>query len=144
MYIRWDTRPRKHDLVYRAVLVHGVREQGRLRIQRLGYLGSIRARWCHAPAHRQAFWAQVTPRLERLVPDAAQRQRVQQQLAQRIAPPTPGEQQALAAQRAWLAAWTPAHPVVPPERAPGCPGGTLPKEIPDAPHTADDAPPPCH
>ena len=104
MYIRWKRSPlrRTADVTLKAFLVHSVRVQGRPRQRILGYLGAIRQRYQHAPAHRQRFWQQVTPRLTALPVDAVTRAVLEADLARVVPRLTPADLATLEAQRAAL------------------------------------------
>jgi hypothetical protein len=102
MFVRWKRRRlRRHqDTAWDAVLVQSVRIAGAPRQRTVRYLGSIRAQYRTAPAHRQAFWAAVEQRLAPLALEPATRQAVNAQLEQQIPRPTAAELHELARQRA--------------------------------------------
>jgi hypothetical protein len=104
MYIRWKRRwrRRRQEWAHYAELVECVWVAGRPRQRVVGYLGSLRAPYWDAPAHRQRFWAQVDQRLPALGLDLETTQRLEARLAQQVRRPTPAELTALAARRAAL------------------------------------------
>jgi hypothetical protein len=87
------------------MLVRSVWYHGAARQQVVGYLASIRERYCTAPAHRAWFWERVDARLDTLGLDVPTRQAVEARLTQVVLRPTAAELQAVAAQRATLAQW---------------------------------------
>ena len=104
MFVRWKYRRlrRRRDVTLKAILVRSVWRHGQPRQHIVCYLAAIHAQHQQAPAHRQAFWDHVEERLQRLPLDATTRQRVVQQLATRIPPPTGKELQQVGAQQAVL------------------------------------------
>jgi hypothetical protein len=104
MYIRWKRYPlrRTADVTLKAFLVHSVRVAGRPRQRILGYLGTIRLRYQHAPAHRQRFWQQVARRLTALQVDPDTRAALEAGLARVVPRLTPADLATLEAQRAAL------------------------------------------
>jgi hypothetical protein len=104
MFVRWKYRRlrRRRDVTLKAVLVRSVWRHGQPRQHIVCYLAAIHAQHQQAPAHRQAFWKLAAERLARLPLDAATRQRVVQQLAMRIPPPTVEELQQVLAQQVVL------------------------------------------
>jgi len=104
MYIRWKRYPlrRTVDVKLKAFLVHSVRVEGRPRQRILGYLGVIRVRYQHTPAHRQRFWQQVEQRLSALQIDPETRAALEACLARVVPRLTPGDLATLEAQRTAL------------------------------------------